>query len=246
MPDPASNGRQEPSITRSYPRPLYGTAHAALSSILTTGCVSDEHGCVFELAPISITRDGAEALIRIIMGVVPSMTIEVGLAHGVSTLAICCALDLLHGDGNTRHVVMDPHQASRYGNVGLHLLATARVQQLVEFHEERSQILLPSLLKQGSKFDLAFVDGDHRFEAVVVDLTFLDELMRPGGIVVIDDVWMPSVGQAVEHFLRNCGWQRWSSAASALFETGPNADRFAVLQTPTSRAHEAESRLHPL
>lgn len=44
------------------------------------------------------------------------------------------------------------------------------VRDLVEFHAEESQIVLPRLLAEARRFDLAFVDGNHRFEGVFLDL----------------------------------------------------------------------------
>ena len=40
---------------------------------------------------------------------------------------------------------------------------------------------------------LAFVDGDHRFEGVFLDLYFMTRLVTPGALVVVDDMWMPAV-----------------------------------------------------
>jgi hypothetical protein len=52
---------------------------------------------------------------------------------------------------------------------------------LVEFHSEESQIALPRFLTERRSFDLAFVDGDHRFDGVFVDLCYLGRLLRSGG-----------------------------------------------------------------
>ena len=55
--------------------------------------------------------------------------------------------------------------------------------------------------------DAAFVDGSHRFHEVFVDLYFLRKLVRPGGLVVLDDVEWPSVASALAYFDLNLGWQ---------------------------------------
>lgn len=54
---------------------------------------------------------------------------------------------------------------------GLQVLEEAGVRSLVEHHAEMSQIALPQLLKEGRQFDLGFVDGNHRFDSVFVDLS---------------------------------------------------------------------------
>lgn len=55
-------------------------------------------------------------------------------------------------------------------------------------------------------FDLAFLDGDHRKEAVKQDLILLSSYMKPGGMIVLDDVgldyWGLEVRQGVEEFLQ--------------------------------------------
>jgi hypothetical protein len=38
------------------------------------------------------------------------------------------------------------------------------VRELVEFYAEESLVVLPRLLTEGREFDLAFIDGNHRFE----------------------------------------------------------------------------------
>jgi predicted O-methyltransferase YrrM len=88
-------------------------------------------------------------------------TIEVGLALGMSALFLCHAV--LAGGG--RHVAIDPFQLESWNGAGLRTLREAGVDELVEVIEEESQLALPRLVGEGRAFDLAFVDGDHRFEA---------------------------------------------------------------------------------
>ncbi|MHB1500902.1 MAG: class I SAM-dependent methyltransferase, partial [Candidatus Dormibacteria bacterium] len=72
---------------------------------------------------------------------------------------------------------------------------------------ERSQLALPRLVTEGVVADAAFVDGSHVFHNVFVDLCFLRELVRPGGVIVVDDCQWPSVATAVRYFEVNAGWQ---------------------------------------
>ena len=55
--------------------------------------------------------------------------------------------------------------------------------------------------------DAAFVDGSHVFHNVFVDLFFLRELVRPGGLVILDDCHMPAVATAARYFEVNADWQ---------------------------------------
>ena len=59
------------------------------------------------------------------------------------------------------------------------------------------------------------VDGSHIFHNVFVDLFCLRELVRPGGLVILDDCNFPSVATAVRYFEVNTGWEPEPIAQSA-------------------------------
>jgi predicted O-methyltransferase YrrM len=132
-------------------------------------------------------------------------TVEIGLGYGLSALFICEGLMAVGHDAPI-HVVIDPHQATRFANLGLQCLDEAGVADLVQHHSEESQIVLPRLLAANQSFDLAFVDGNHRFEWVLVDLFYLGRLVRPGGVLFIDDYQLPAIARATSFFLANRGW----------------------------------------
>ena len=132
--------------------------------------------------------------------------IEVGLAYGSSALAIGEAL-CLAGKPHVSHVVIDPFKATAYENVGRDMMIAAGLEVQSTFIEEASAIALARLAADGFTADAAFVDGSHRFHEVFVDLYFLRKLVRPGGLVVLDDAAWPSVATALRYFDRNLGWQ---------------------------------------
>ena len=135
-------------------------------------------------------------------------TIEIGLAYGVSALHICQAL-VESGAPDARHVVLDPFQAGQGGfaDCGLQVLEEAGVSSLVEFHAEMSQIALPRFLKEQRRFDFAFVDGNHRFDSVFVDLFYLGRLLRKGGVILLDDYQLPGIRRAVFFYVTNLNWR---------------------------------------
>ena len=61
---------------------------------------------------------------------------------------------------------------------------------------------------EGLTADAAFVDGSHRFHEVFVDLYYLRKLVRPGGLIVLDDAEWPSVATALRYYDVNLGWGR--------------------------------------
>ena len=106
-----------------------------------------------------------------------------------------------------RQVMIDSFQVSAYSNVGWELLRSAGLGATSRLLVEPSSLALPRLLGEGFVADAAFVDGSHRFHEVFVDLYFLRKLVRPGGLVVLDDVEWPSVGGALAYFDLNLRWQ---------------------------------------
>lgn len=132
--------------------------------------------------------------------------IEIGLAYGSSALAIgeaLCSTGMAEGS----HIIIDPFQASAYENVGWGAVVAAGLSRHTTLLEEPSSLALPRLAANGVTTDAAFVDGSHRFHEVFVDLYFLRKLVRPGGLIVLDDVAWPSVESALRYFDLNLGWR---------------------------------------
>jgi predicted O-methyltransferase YrrM len=172
-----------------------------LAEAYARGHVLDEAGVEVPLEPHSVTREQGEALTRLAVSEGAERTVEVGLALGMSSLFLCRAVLELGG----RHVAIDPFQRESWNGAGLRTLREAGVENVIEVIEEESQLALPRLVREGREFDLAFIDGNHRFESIFVDLYFMTRLVRPGGLVVVDDTWMPSVRLAVAYVERNLG-----------------------------------------
>lgn len=62
----------------------------------------------------------------------------------------------------------------------------------VEKIKSRSAPALDSLIAQGRQFDLAYIDGGHRYEDVMGDSTSVWKMLAPDGIVIWDDYeWAP-------------------------------------------------------
>lgn len=131
--------------------------------------------------------------------------VEVGLAYASSALAIGEALVTVDPP-HPRHVIIDPFQELAFSNVGWDLLCAAGLDPIATLVPAASSIALPQLVTEGLLADAAFVDGSHRFHEVFVDLYFLRKIVRPGGLVVLDDNWTPSVRTAVHYYQRNLGW----------------------------------------
>lgn len=188
--------------------------------------VARSDGSVHALFPVAIGAAEGAAIRSWVIRERAARTIEIGLGYGISALFVCEGL-LANGGPGVRHVVIDPHQDTRFARCGLQFLDDAGVAGLVEHHAEESQITLPRLVSEGRRFDLAVIDGNHRFDAVFVDLFYLGRLLRPGGIAFVDDYHLPGVARAVSFFVTDLGW--------LLEEVSTTEDHhhWAVLRTST-------------
>ena len=167
--------------------------------------VARSDGTLHSLFPVAASAAEGEALREWVLREEATQTIEIGLGYGISALHVCEGL-LGNADPKARHVVIDPYQARRFSDCGLQCLDEAGVAELVEHHAEESQIALPRFLGEGRSFDFAFVDGNHRFDGVFVDLFYLGRLVLPKGIIFLDDYQLPGVARAASFFVSNLGW----------------------------------------
>ena len=224
-------------------QPVDGSSlRSHIRGLYEAGTIAGDHGARFPLAPQGVLEPDGEALRDLALREGAVSTIETGLCYGLSTLFLCEAL-AASGRPDARHVAMDPFQTKHLHNAGLCTLREAGVDGMVEFHDRPSQLVLPELLADGRVFDLAFIDGDHRFDAVMLDLYYLHQMVRPGGLIVLDDVWMAPVRMAALYFVTNVGLEVAPSPfAGHLFRVAPAGwwqrvkgaphPRLAVLRRP--------------
>ncbi|UCS91985.1 class I SAM-dependent methyltransferase [Echinicola marina] len=145
-----------------------------------------------------LSKDEIEAIIQIIKeNDLIVNTIEIGCAYGISTLAICEALD---DKENAFHTVIDPFQESDWKGVGINNIEKAGYKKIV-FVQEYSEIVLPKLLNDNKRYDFALIDGYHTFEHTLLDFFYLERMIRPGGIIAIDDSNWPSIRKAISYIL---------------------------------------------
>ncbi|MEU4216164.1 class I SAM-dependent methyltransferase [Actinoplanes sp. NPDC026623] len=177
--------------------------------------------------------------------------VEIGLAYASSALAIGEALVTIDPP-HPRHVIIDPFQDIEYANVGWNLLCLAELDSIARLVGGQSSFALAGLATQEFDADAAFVDGSHRFHEVFVDLYFLRSFVRPGGLIVIDDDWTPSVRAAVRYYEKNLGWTAipGAFAGGTLRNIGddPAAEavpRCRALRLPGYRAEPPFEEFHP-
>lgn len=173
--------------------------------------VANRDGTTHSVFPVAISVDEGAVLRSWVVQERVTRTIEIGLGYALSALHICEGL-VTNGSADARHTVIDPFQTRRFADAGLQVLREAGLASIIEHYAEPSHFVLPRLLNAGHQFDLGFVDGNHRFDAVFVDLYYLGMLVRKGGIIILDDYDLPGIQRAVAFFVSNLNWTIESSA----------------------------------
>jgi predicted O-methyltransferase YrrM len=131
-------------------------------------------------------------------------SLEVGFAYGFSTVWI---LDALQSRSNAFHVAIDPWEKHTFHGIGLAQVKRLGFGVRFEWIEKFSIHALSDLIRKGEKFDFIFIDGNHRFDDVIVDFYLSDQILRPRGLVVFDDMWMNSVRTATNFILHNRSYE---------------------------------------
>jgi predicted O-methyltransferase YrrM len=161
------------------------TSNQTLHELLTTGSTSTPEGDQVALHS-HVSAAEVAMLGQLVAELQPQVSLEIGLAYGVSALAICAALPPA---GRARHIVVDPLQShpQAWRGIGMHNLRRAGFAELVELYEEESCRVLPRLEAAGLRLDFAFIDGAHTFDYALVDFFYVNRMLRVGGVVVFDD-----------------------------------------------------------
>lgn len=142
--------------------------------------------------------DYAEALYRHVLAEKPTTVVEIGMAFGISSLAILSALDELGGNG--RLISIDPNQTKDWKQCGVASVARAGFAKRHQVMEQFDYLALPQLLGSGLTIDFAYIDGWHTFDYTLLDWWYIDRMLVPKGTVAFNDCWMEAVDR-VMHFV---------------------------------------------
>jgi predicted O-methyltransferase YrrM len=129
----------------------------------------------------------------------PKTTLEIGLAYGYSTVYFLAAV---RENGVGYHSAIDPFQNSSWHGIGRRQPQNLGMSDSFRFIEEKSVSALVHFADRGETFEVIFIDGNHRFDDVILDFTLSADLCPMGGCIILDDMWMPSIRRAVT-FIRS-------------------------------------------
>lgn len=201
------------------------------AEVVSEGRVLSASGHVYPLRPASLEDEEGRHLAALVTGLAATSTLEVGFCLGISSLYILEGL-LAAGSPSPRHVTIDPFETEIWDDAGVKLVDRAGLSNLVTVIQEDSRLAMPRLVSEGATFDLAFVDGGHRFEEVFLELYYSLELVRVGGLIVLDDMWLQSTRVAVSYVEKNMGVPIVDDAYPGCFSWRAPGGRMAVLRRP--------------
>jgi len=182
-----------------------------LEKAFDTSLVYAENGATITLDS-NVSRDEALLLSYAVKYLRPVKSIEIGLAKGVSTLAI---LGAIRENKIGHHVVCDPFQAD-YQNAGIEMVRRAGLDQFWTFHRKFAEEVVPTI----DSCEFAFIDASHLFDLTLCEFVLVDKKLCEGGVVGFHDLWMPSLQKLLRFVLANRGYEIWSPPTTQVLNPG--------------------------
>lgn len=210
------------------PNDLLQTVRARREQTRTLGHVLDSAGKTYPIWPVAYSTENANALRDLVIRQGARRTLEIGLGLAQSTLAIIEALCTTHGHSPLAaetHTVIDPGQAW-CNRAGVRELDQSGARAITRFIEQPSHLALPQLVASNERFDLAFVDGMHLFDYVLLDVFYCMRLVKPNGLIILDDHWMPAIQTVLGFAVTN-----WDAKLELFDPKGP-ARRMVAFANP--------------
>jgi predicted O-methyltransferase YrrM len=133
-------------------------------------------------------------------------TLEVGFAYGSSALVFAEHHQKLNHKG-IRHTIIDPNQygdeKEHWEGIGAENLkrvgfVKGRNWRLIE---KTSTDALPELARK-LKLDMALIDGWHTFDYTLIDIFYCLQMLRVGGILIVDDKKWRSISSVAKYVTR--------------------------------------------
>ena len=128
---------------------------------------------------------------ELILEAKPSKTLEIGLAYGISTIAILDALSELKTPFH--HIVIDPFQRDAWKDIGLLNIEKGGFLDNVTFYSRFSDQVLPALYSENARIQFAYIDSTKVFDILMTDVYFITKIMDINGMLVLDDCGFPGI-----------------------------------------------------
>lgn len=149
----------------------------------------------------AVSTAEAHVLASLILEQGCKVSLETGVATGISTLAMTQAID--RNDGH--HYGIDPDQHTEHHAAAVQLLQEFNLQSRFTLCTGPAHLEAPRLVAEGIRVDIAFVDGMHTFDFKFIDWFFLDKLLKVGGFLIFHDILLPSMKKLYRYIVtKNC------------------------------------------
>lgn len=186
----------------------------------------DDHVERFTADPGRITPAVSQAMLyHLARLLAPANILEIGSYFGNTTRVLAQSVA---DAGAGSLVTIDPYGGDRLPGIIAgwpHYLAA-----ITSFHALNSMSYFASLevartaTGKHAPFNLIFVDGHHSYEYAMFDLLSSALYLRPGGVIVVDNVEQAGPSMAVASFLsRYKGWRLFSQSREALDPAFPES-----------------------
>ena len=142
-----------------------------------------------------ISLGHATALYEFVRKTKPQSILEVGMANGISTVAM---LQAVRENGIGEVISIDPYQSSDWRGKGIELVKECGLSGMHRLIEEPDFLALPKLLCDGKKIDFAYIDGWHTFDYTLVDFWYIDKMLNVNGTVAFNDCGMRAVAKVID------------------------------------------------
>jgi predicted O-methyltransferase YrrM len=176
----------------------------------------------------------------------PRLVLEIGTYQAGTSEVMARALwEAGHGHLET----IDPYGAERCPPIIAAL--PPELQQRISFSPIASALHFDRAMAQGALYDLVFIDGNHELEFARFDLECAARLMRPGGVIVLDNISQAGPRLATKTFLEsNPEWRdltgvvRWINPSDPMAPPIPSIARteFYLIEAPPHHAIGAVPR----
>lgn len=153
----------------------------------------------------SFARRG-RLLYQVVRFMRPTICVEAGSFFGMSGLYLSHALTRI-GRGCSLHTIESAEELYRKASA----LLTSRFPDVATCHHGRTQNVLPDLVRDLPPIDFFFHDATHSRAAYVRDFQLVLDGLRPGSVVLFDDIRLPEVTRGVS--TPGC-YEGWREVAS--------------------------------
>jgi|GEM_PF-6899362 len=127
--------------------------------------------------------------------------LEIGTLFGFSTLHLA---EALHHNGGKLDTIDIRYKERTWSDgtkiVDVHEVAERLINEsgfsdTVRFIPGNSNAELVKLIKAGKSYDFALIDGGHVYSVAMLDFIFVDKLLKPGGVIALDDIGSNMAGK---------------------------------------------------